>query len=131
MGVLNLLAALLLVGANYQDRVPEDWVSKVPKEAQQKAKEQMAKLPKDKQLWGYVINAGLAGIVYLCVGIWTQSAASAFQEIVDTAGRDISHLMNAITSLKKMYTLCYTLLMIALIAILIGIGFAVYTQYFA
>jgi hypothetical protein len=66
----------------------------------------------------------LAAIVYvvamipeLLIGVWTTKAASSFRNIVDTKGHDIPHLMNAVISLRKLYTLQYWLLIIALVLI--------------
>jgi hypothetical protein len=56
----------------------------------------------------------IAGGVNIFLGVWTRSAAESFQQIVTTKGRDISHLMNALSDLLKMYRLQYMLLLIAL-----------------
>jgi len=70
----------------------------------------------------------LAGAIYivamipeLLIGIWTTKAASSFRMIVDTKGHDIPHLMNAIISLRKLYTLQFWLLIIALALIVVSI----------
>jgi hypothetical protein len=69
----------------------------------------------------YIFMAAL----YLIIGIWTIRAANSFKLIVDTEASDISHLMNALNELKKLYTLQYVLMIIAIvfmaIAILAGI----------
>lgn len=57
----------------------------------------------------------VAGLVFVFLGIWTRSAAQSFQRIVDTEGRDITHLMTALSDLLKMYRLLYILLIIALV----------------
>jgi hypothetical protein len=74
----------------------------------------------------------LAGIIYiiamipeLLIGIWTTKAASSFRMIVDTKGHDIPHLMNAVVSLRKLYTLQYWLLIIALMLIVVSIAVVV------
>ncbi len=65
------------------------------------------------------------GALYIIIGIWTIKAADSFKKIVDTAESDISYLMNALNELKKLYTLQYVLVIIAIIfvgiAILAGI----------
>jgi hypothetical protein len=62
---------------------------------------------------------------YILIGIWTIKAANSFKKIVDTAESDISYLMNALSELKKLYTLQYVLVIIAIIflavAMLVGI----------
>jgi hypothetical protein len=127
VGVLNLIAALLLVVAIYQSKLPADWVSKAPQEMQN----QLRNLPPNNQLWGFVINAGAVGIIYLLIGVWTRSAAASFQQIVTTQGSDITNLMNGIGSLNKMYSLIYTLLVIAFVVFLIAIALGLYGLFVA
>jgi len=69
----------------------------------------------------YIFMAAL----YIIIGIWTIRAADSFKKIVETEASDISYLMNALNELKKLYTLQYVLMIIAIIfvgiAILAGI----------
>lgn len=67
----------------------------------------------------------ISGIVYLVIGIWTNKAASSFKMIVETQGNDIENLMGALGELRKLYTLQYWLLIIALVFIAIGLVLAV------
>jgi sulfite exporter TauE/SafE len=80
----------------------------------------------------FTLSRGIEGIVtifmgalYIIIGIWTIRAANSFKQIVDTEQSDISYLMNALNELKKLYTLQYVLMIIAIvfmgIAILGGI----------
>lgn len=73
--------------------------------------------------------AFVQGIVFILVGVWSRQAGTSFQVLVDTTGDDIHHLMNALASLKKCYTLQFWLLMISVIAlvvlwalVIIGVG---------
>jgi len=63
--------------------------------------------------------------IYIIIGIRTIGASNSFKKIVETEASDISHLMNALNELKKLYTLQYVLVIIAIvfmgIAILTGI----------
>ncbi len=43
--------------------------------------------------------------LFLFVGIWTNRSASSFKKIVLTTGQDVSHLMNALASLSRLYGL--------------------------
>ncbi|MGA2624375.1 MAG: hypothetical protein ABSF91_11015 [Bacteroidota bacterium] len=43
--------------------------------------------------------------LFLFVGIWTNRSASSFRKIVRTTGQDVSHLMNALVSLNRLYSL--------------------------
>ena len=67
--------------------------------------------------FGGIIN----GIVYILIGVWTNSAASAFRRIVETQGNDIENLMGALGELRKLYTLQYWLLIIALVFIALAL----------
>lgn len=73
----------------------------------------------------------LAGLLYLAItavvvftGIWTKSAAGSFEMIVLTKGGDINHLMDALDSLRKLYTLQFWILVgaMAFIAIMLVIS---------
>jgi hypothetical protein len=67
--------------------------------------------------FGGIIN----GVVYVLIGVWTNSAASAFRRIVETQGNDIENLMGALGELRKLYTLQYWLLIIALVFIALAL----------
>jgi hypothetical protein len=63
----------------------------------------------------------ISGAVNIMVGVWTRNAAGSFQQIVATQGRDITHLMNALGELLKLYRLQYVLLVIALVLLAVVI----------
>jgi hypothetical protein len=76
----------------------------------------------------FTLSRGIEGIVtifmgalYIIIGIWTIRAAISFKQIVDTEQSDISYLMNALNELKKLYTLQYVLMIIAIIFMAIAI----------
>ena len=75
----------------------------------------------------------LFGLFYLClfaplllIGIWNIHAANSFGFVVTTAGNDIRHLMNAIVSLRKLYTLMFWVLILALAIVVVGIAAGVF-----
>lgn len=75
----------------------------------------------------------LAGLMYLVItavvlftGLWTRSASSSFRMIVQTKGSDINHLMDALDSLRKLYTLQVWLLVGALVLIALGVLAAIF-----
>jgi low temperature requirement protein LtrA len=57
----------------------------------------------------------LFAAIFLLVGIWTSSAAKSFSLIAATSGSDLSNLMNALTSLLKLYYLQFWLIIDSLI----------------
>jgi magnesium-transporting ATPase (P-type) len=121
-GVLYLLSAVLVLAAIFQDKLPADVVKNVPDEVKKS-------LPNTQFLWGICIQSAVGGLIFTFIGVWTRSAGDSFKMIVDTTGRDISHLMNALGSLHKMYSLLSTLITIALLAFLIGLGLQLYLKY--
>jgi hypothetical protein len=61
----------------------------------------------------------------LLIGIWTLNAGKSFRQIVDTKGHDIPHLMSALGSLRKLYTLMYWILIIGLVFMVLAIVAAI------
>jgi hypothetical protein len=143
LGVLNIIIALLVVVAVYRDRIPAEWKAKtmdyvkqahdkLPEDVKKQADQySLDKLPPNNHLWGIALNLGVVGLFYLLMGGWTRSAGTSFEKIVSTQGSDISHLMTGLGSLRSMYSLLYTLLVVVLIFGIIGIGFTIYHEFLA
>ena len=133
VGILNILAALVVVVAIYRAKLPQDYVDSVLKKASETTKTdvkaQLDKLPPDNQLWGVAIAGFVNGLIYLLIGVWTRSAAGNFRKIVDTQGHDISHLMDALGALNRMFTLIYTLIVIGLLVLLAMLGLFLYAHF--
>ena len=121
-GLLYFVSSALLLACIFQDRLPADVASRIPDEVR-------SQVPSTNYLWGVFAQTMLAGIIFLLIGVWTRSAATSFQEIVTTTGRDIGHLMSALSSLHKMYSLVYTLIIVTLIVVLVAIGLQLYLRY--
>jgi len=68
----------------------------------------------------------IAIIPELLIGIWTINAATSFRKIVDTKGHDIPYMMNALGSLRKLYTLQFWLLILGLATIVLAIAIALF-----
>jgi hypothetical protein len=77
-----------------------------------------------------VFHAGpiISGILACVVGLWTQRASMSFRDVVRTEGKDISHLMDALDDLRKLYSLQYWLLILGVALALLGL-LAVYLGY--
>jgi hypothetical protein len=80
-----------------------------------------------------LIFSPMFGILYLLllipqllVGIWTIHAAHSFRQIVETPGHDIPHLMKALSSLQRLYTLMFWLLIAALAFMILAIAVGVF-----
>lgn len=78
----------------------------------------------------FVITRGglgniIQGIIQVIIGFWTNKAASAFKQIVNTQGNDIENLIDALGELRKLYTLQYWLYIVALIFVALGIVLAI------
>jgi hypothetical protein len=122
LGVLYLLSAVLLMAAIFQDKLPPEIVQRVPEDVR-------SKLPNNTYLWALFINTIVASLIFLAVGLWTRASAASFQEIVNTSGRDISHLMTALGSLHKMYSLIYTIIVLTLLVSILAIAMQLYMRY--
>ncbi len=137
VGVIQIIMALLIVVAIYRDKIPADWVekskeyaSKLPDDVKKQAEGYtLDKLPPKNHLWGMALNVGVVGLFYMLMGTWTRSAAASFKQIVNTQGQDISHLMNALSSLHSMYSLVYTLLVITLVCAVVLLGLSLYARF--
>lgn len=71
---------------------------------------------------GSIITGLILGLVYALIGVWTFDAARSFRKIVDTQGSDISHLIDALKDMRRIYTLQFWVILVASILILIAIG---------
>jgi hypothetical protein len=137
VGLVNILLALLVVGSIFRNHIPQEWktktteyMQKLPDDVRKQAeKYSLDQLPPNNYLWGIAINGAIVGLFYLLLGTWTRSAGRSFQQIVTTKGSDITHLMNALSSLYSMYNLIWTLLIITLLAALIGIAMTVFLAF--
>lgn len=65
----------------------------------------------------------IAAVVYLLIGAFTVSAATEFRRVVQTQGSDISHLMEALSSLRKVYAILYWACLLGLGALVIALLF--------
>ena len=59
----------------------------------------------------------LTGVLLLVIGLYTISASKSFSDIVQTAGADITHLTEAIRTLKSLYNIQFWLVISYLIII--------------
>jgi len=66
------------------------------------------------------LNAIIQGVFIIVLAVWTLRAASAFSSITTTEGSDISNLMTALGELRKLYTLQYWLIIVAIVLVIIG-----------
>jgi len=62
----------------------------------------------------------LFAVIFLLTGIWTANAAKSFALIVKTSGSDIRNLMDALTSLLKLYYMQFWLIIDSLIALIVA-----------
>jgi hypothetical protein len=79
--------------------------------------------------YGPVIGLGSAMLVCLAIGFWTASSARSFRRIVESQNRDIWHLMNALGSLRAMYSLLRTIVIASLVLLLIGLALFAFDRF--
>ncbi len=65
----------------------------------------------------------VAGLLLILIGLWTQKAGGEFLLIEATAGKDISHLMQALANLHKLFALQYWVGWIGLILLIVAMVF--------
>ena len=74
---------------------------------------------------GNMIFSAATGTIYILMGVWTFKAGKSFEQVVQTAGNDIEHLMQANRSLLSLYNLQFWLFIIAVALIVVAMFFAV------
>ncbi|HJZ57362.1 MAG TPA: hypothetical protein VKE74_20505 [Gemmataceae bacterium] len=74
-----------------------------------------------KSGYGPAAGIGAAMLLFLAIGFWTGSAAHSFRRIVETKNEDIWHLMNAVESLKNMYGMLRSIIMLSLVLVIVGV----------
>lgn len=122
VGILNLLSGLMLLVFVFQDRIPPEMIEQIPEQIR-------GELPPTDFLMGLAIQSAASGLIFTLLGVWTRAAAASFRGIVATTGRDVSHLMNGLGALHKMYSLLYTLVVVALIFFVVGLALQLYLRY--
>ena len=78
--------------------------------------------------YGPSAGLGAGTLICLAIGFWTGTSAHSFRRIVETKNEDIWHLMNAMESLKNMYGMLSSMILLCLGLLLIGlsvVGFAI------
>jgi hypothetical protein len=93
----------------------------------------VVKAVRDPHLFLEAALIGLGMLFYLALGIWTSRAARSFQHIVSTQGQDVTHLMDALDNLRKLYGLLSILVKvyvaIVLVAVVVGLIVALFTAF--
>jgi hypothetical protein len=123
VALVSFLLTAALVAYTFKDQLPKEMVEKIPADAYKL-------VPPSNQLLGIAIYSGVAGLIFLMFGMWTRFAAGGFQKVVDTSGHDIDHLMGALGSLRNMYALLQTLILIGLILVVLGLGVFLGSRFF-
>lgn len=72
---------------------------------------------------GNMIVGAATGTIYILMGVWTFKAGKSFDQVVQTAGNDIDHLMQANRSLLSLYNLQFWLFIVAVSLIVLGMLF--------
>jgi hypothetical protein len=75
------------------------------------------------------IAMAIAGLFLLLVGVWTRQAASGFGGIVQTRGKDVSRLMDALGSLNRAYGLIYYVMLVAAIISLASLAMSLWQHW--
>ncbi len=75
-----------------------------------------------------IVTLDINDFLLLFIAGWTLYAASAFRQVATTRGRDISHVLDALSALRSLYTLLYwilllTIILLLLLVVLVSFGF--------
>lgn len=108
MGVVSL--PLLFLGLSYMVVLALNWEA----------------LTKDKSMLGTTLAMGVAMLSFLSIAAWTRRSSLAFRKITTTSGDDVSHLMDALNNLRKMYSMLSSVIVILSLLVLTGIGLGLY-----
>lgn len=71
----------------------------------------------------------LVGLIHFLIGIWTRQSAMGFTAVANTRGQDITRLMEALTSLKKMYGLVYNIMLVGALIVVGSLGYSLFQQW--
>jgi hypothetical protein len=71
---------------------------------------------------GPALGNFVQAVVFGLIGLWLQRAVDAFNRIVETSGDDITHLLEALRELTRVFSLQRTVLVLAVIVIVMAIG---------
>ncbi len=66
-----------------------------------------------------VMTLDINNFLLLFIAGWTLYAAAAFRKVATTTGRDISHVLDALSGLRSLYTLLYWILLITIILLIL------------
>lgn len=67
----------------------------------------------------------VTGLVFLFLGHWTRRGGRAFKTITQTQGNDLTHLMNAIRELSKLYGLIDRLILLGVVLLIVTFALTV------
>ena len=70
---------------------------------------------------GIAVVSIIQAVIYALIGIWTMRAAASFALIPETEGRDVTNLMNALGSLRTLYTFQFWLIIAGLIVLVLSL----------
>jgi hypothetical protein len=68
----------------------------------------------------------ISGTFFCVVGLWTQRASVSLKSVVYTEGNDISHLISALEDLRKLYSLQFWLLILALVVAMVSLALVMF-----
>jgi hypothetical protein len=70
---------------------------------------------------GIAVVSIIQAVIYALIGIWTIRAATSFALIPETQGRDVTNLMNALGSLRTLYSFQFWLIIAGLVVLVLSL----------
>ncbi|MFL5329040.1 MAG: hypothetical protein ACJ8C4_08995 [Gemmataceae bacterium] len=128
LGVLQIAYGIALYMAPRDPAAIERAAAKlgVPVE---KLQEQLQEQMRPATILATTLTVCIVGLFYFLIGSWTRQAARSFSGIVHTRGQDVTRLMEALRSLRKVYGLIYNVMLLAIVIFFVSIGSAIYHHF--
>jgi hypothetical protein len=92
----------------------------------EKLQEQLQEQMRPAAVLASTLTVCIVGLFYFLIGSWTRQAARSFSGIVHTRGQDVTRLMEALRSLRKVYGLIYNVMLLAILITFVSIGSTLY-----
>ena len=74
------------------------------------------------------LAGALQALILIISGVYVRRSANSFRRIVESQGRDISHLMDALVSLRGLFGILHTLLVLGLVLAAGLVAFRLWSQ---
>ncbi len=71
----------------------------------------------------------IAGLLYIAIGAWTRAAGVGMSRVVQTRGSDVTHLMDALANVRRIYTLFYWICLVAIALMILSLLIVIFRSW--